>query len=170
MIGPDSQERQAMNHQAFMDQAVRLAYEHTVRRGGKPFGAVLVREGQVIATAVNEVLTSHDPTDHAEMRAIRDACRKLGTPDLSECVLYASGQPCPMCLSAAYLAKLPVIYHAYGQAEAEGAGLGTSWLYKQIALPAEARQLRMVAQRPDAGADSPYAAWMRRQAGGNGGH
>lgn len=69
-----------MSHQTFIEQTVRLAYEHTVLRGGKPFGAVLVREGQVIATAVNEVLTSHDPTDHAEMRAIRDACRRLGTP------------------------------------------------------------------------------------------
>ncbi|RJG21127.1 nucleoside deaminase [Paenibacillus thiaminolyticus] len=136
-----------MSHQAFIEQAVRLAYEHTVFRGGKPFGAVLVREGQVIATAVNEVLTSHDPTDHAEMRAIRDACRQLGTPDLSGCVLYASGEPCPMCLSAAYLAKLPVIYYAYGQADAEVAGLGMSWLYKQLALPAEARTLRIVAQR-----------------------
>lgn len=152
-----------------MEQAVRLAYEHTVRRGGKPFGAVLVREGQVIATAVNEVLTSHDPTDHAEMRAIRDACRQLGTPDLSSCVLYASGEPCPMCLSAAYLAKLPVIYHAYRQGEAEAAGLGTSWLYKQLALPAEERSLRIVAQRADAGADSPYAAWIRRQADGDSG-
>jgi guanine deaminase len=84
-------------------------------------------------------------------------------------VLYASGEPCPMCLSAAYLAKLPVIYHAYGQAEAEAAGLGTSWLYKQIALPAEARTLRLMAQRADAEADSPYAAWMRRQSDQNSG-
>ncbi|WP_242069750.1 nucleoside deaminase [Paenibacillus dendritiformis] len=169
MIRPDRQERQAMNHQAFMEQAVRLACEHTVRRGGKPFGAVLVREGQVIATAVNEVLASHDPTDHAEMRAIRDACRQLGTPDLSGCVLYASGEPCPMCLSAAYLAKLPVIYYAYGQAEAEAAGLGTSWLYKQIALPAEARTLRTVALRVDAGADSPYGVWLLGQSDGSSG-
>ncbi|MFL1675986.1 nucleoside deaminase [Paenibacillus dendritiformis] len=169
MTGPHGQDRQTMSHQAFMEQAVRLAYEHTARRGGKPFGAVLVREGQVIATAVNEVLTSHDPTDHAEMRAIRAACRQLGTPDLSGCVLYASGEPCPMCLSAAYLAKLPVIYHAYGQAEAEAAGLGTSWLYKQIALPAEARTLRLMAQRAHAEADSPYAAWIRRQSDQNSG-
>ncbi|WII37752.1 nucleoside deaminase [Paenibacillus thiaminolyticus] len=169
MIGPHRQERQVMSHQAFIEQAVRLAYEHTVLRGGKPFGAVLVREGQVIATAVNEVLTSHDPTDHAEMRAIRDACRQLGTPNLSGCVLYASGEPCPMCLSAAYLAKLPVIYYAYRQAEAEAAGLGMSWLYEQLALPAEARTLRLMAQRGDAEADSPYAAWMRRPTDENSG-
>lgn len=169
MTGPHEQEQHAVSHQTFMEQAVRLAYEHTIRRGGKPFGAVLVREGQVIATAVNEVLTSHDPTDHAEMRAIRDACRQLGAPDLSGCVLYASGEPCPMCLSAAYLAKLPVIYHAYVQTEAEAAGLGTSWLYEQLALPAEARTLRVVPQRADIEADSPYAAWIHCQAGGSSG-
>ncbi|MGG0186764.1 nucleoside deaminase, partial [Bacillus rhizoplanae] len=86
-----------MSHEEFMKLAIELAYDNTKNKKGKPFGAVLVKDGEIVATGVNDVLKTHDPTAHAELLAIRQACRTLGTSDLSDCKLYASGEPCPMC-------------------------------------------------------------------------
>ena len=94
----------------FMREAIRLADE-SVRNGGGPFGAVIVRDGEIIAGSSNSVTIDNDPTAHAEVNTIRQACRKLGTFDLSDCVIYTSCEPCPMCLGAIYWAHLRCVYY-----------------------------------------------------------
>ena len=89
-----------MKANSFMQQAIELAYENTRKNQGKPFGAVIVKDGVVIGTGVNDVLATHDVTAHAEMQAIREACKTLDSASLEGCEVYASGQPCPMCLAA----------------------------------------------------------------------
>ena len=98
-----------MGQDVFMRQAISLAVEN-VENGGGPFGAVIVKDGVVVATGVNRVVPNNDPTAHAEVNAIRAACVKLGTFDLSGCVIYTSCEPCPMCLGAIYWAHLDKIY------------------------------------------------------------
>ena len=100
----------------FLNMAIELARAN-IAAGGRPFGAVLVRDGQVLATGVNEILTSHDPTAHAELMAVR-ASRKLGSPDLSGCAVYASGHPCPMCMAAMRLAGIREVAYAYSNDDA----------------------------------------------------
>ncbi|MCU0246793.1 MAG: nucleoside deaminase, partial [Bryobacter sp.] len=105
----------------FLERAVALA-ARSVARGGGPFGAVVVRGGTVIAQAANRVTASHDPTAHAEVRAIRAACRKLGTHQLDGCEIYSSCEPCPMCLGAIYWARLSAVYFAASREDAARAG------------------------------------------------
>lgn len=90
-----------MTNEELMREAIRLS-EENVNNGGGPFGAVIARDGEIVATGVNRVTASHDPTAHAEVNAIREACRRLGTFDLSGCEIYSSCEPCPMCLGAIY--------------------------------------------------------------------
>ena len=91
------------NEKRFLCEAIELAHAN-VEKGGRPFGAVVVKDGEVIATGVNEILSTNDPTAHAELTAIRAASQKLGSPDLQGCAVYASGHPCPMCMAAMRLA------------------------------------------------------------------
>lgn len=123
--------------------ALQLALENVRTRKGRPFGAVLVKDGHVIATGVNSVLSSHDPTAHAELEAVRAAARAQQNPRLDGHVMYASGHPCPMCLAAMYLAGIRQVYYAYSNEEAEPFGLSTKHLYAELAkpLPAQAMQL-----------------------------
>jgi tRNA(Arg) A34 adenosine deaminase TadA len=106
--------------------AVRLARENVLEGGGRPYGAVLVRNDQVLATGVNEVLATNDPSTHAEMQAIRAAAATLKTPRLDGCVMYASGHPCPMCLSAIHMTGIAEVYYAYSNEDAERYGLSTA--------------------------------------------
>ena len=99
-----------MEHNDFMRKAIALAVEN-VKNGGGPFGAVIVKDGEIVATGVNRVTVNNDPTAHAEVSAIREACLKLGTFDLSGCVLYTSCEPCPMCLGAIYWAHIDKIFY-----------------------------------------------------------
>ncbi|WP_231688096.1 nucleoside deaminase [Bacillus sp. FJAT-18017] len=148
-----------MAHQDFMQLAINLAYDNTKNQNGKPFGAVIVKDGEVIATGVNEVLTTHDPTAHAELLAIREACTALGTTDLSGCELYASGEPCPMCLSAIYWANLQHVYYAFTAEEEEEVGLGTQYVYQQIALPLEERDIKLKRLDKNPQDNNPFALW-----------
>ena len=100
-----------MGHEDFMRQAIALAVEN-VKNSGGPFGAVIVKDGRVVATGVNRVTANNDPTAHAEISAIRSACTKLGTFDLSGCVLYTSCEPCPMCLSAIIWSNIKTVYYS----------------------------------------------------------
>ncbi|MCP4679689.1 MAG: nucleoside deaminase [Deltaproteobacteria bacterium] len=129
-----------MEHTQFMHEAIRLAKE-SVTRGGGPFGAVIVRDGDVIATGCNRVTTSNDPTAHAEMEAIRAACSALGTSNLSGCVIYSSCEPCPMCLGAIYWARLDALWYGSSRQDASRAGFDDRIIYDEIALPAEKRRL-----------------------------
>lgn len=123
------------SHEDFLRQALRMA-EQNVERGGQPFGAVLVRDGVVIATGVNGTAHNQDPTSHSEIEAIRTACRDLGSPRLDGAVMYASGYPCAMCLSAIYLAGLREVYYAYGEVDGAAYGLATEPLYRALRQPA----------------------------------
>lgn len=141
--------------------AIQLALDNVQTRKGRPFGAVLVKDGQIVATGVNSVLSSHDPTAHAELQAIRAAASKQQTPRLDGHVMYASGHPCPMCLAAMYLAGIRQVYYAYSNEEGEPYGLSTTDLYAEIAKPlsAQTMQLEYLRLRP-AGQDL-YEAWRQ---------
>lgn len=142
--------------QTWLQRAVALAQDN-VARGGRPFGAVLVKEGEVRAEAVNEIHLSQDPTAHAEMLAIRTASQTLGT-SLEGCVIYASGQPCPMCLGAMYLCGVSRVVFAASNEMAEPFGLSTAAIYQQVALPLAAQKLP-VQHLPQAAMQTLYAHW-----------
>lgn len=132
----------------FMREAIRLSIEN-VKQGGGPFGAVIVRNGEIIATGVNRVTPEHDPTAHAEVNAIRSAARALKTYDLSGCEIYTSCEPCPMCLGAIYWAHLDKIYYGNNKADAKDIGFDDSFIYDEIALKPEDRATKAVQLLPE---------------------
>jgi guanine deaminase len=144
------------------EQYLRLALEEGVRgvrtnRGG-PFGAVVVQGDRVIAAACNEVTSRNDPTAHAEVQAIRAACEALGTFQLSDCDVYASCEPCPMCLGALYWARPRAVYFAASRQDAATAGFDDADIYSELAKPPDQR--RLVMQRiPLDVAMRPFDAW-----------
>lgn len=122
-----------MSENSFMRRAIELS-EESVNRGGGPFGAVIVRDGKIIATGSNSVTILNDPTAHAEVSAIRAACAAEGTFDLGGCEIYSSCEPCPMCLSAIYWAGISRIYFANTRADAARIGFDDAFIYDQIPL------------------------------------
>lgn len=141
----------------FLREAIELARAN-VRNGGRPFGAVIVRNGVVIGRGVNEVVTTNDPTAHADLQAIRAASRALGTPQLDGCAMYVSGHPCPMCLSAAYLSGIGEVIYAYSLEDAEPYGLSTAALYAEMAKPLNAHSITITHVHV-ANEESPYEMW-----------
>lgn len=127
----------------FMAMACRLA-EENVERGGGPFGAVIVRDGRVVATGVNTVTIDNDPTAHAEVNAIRNACQGGQTYSLKGCVIYSSCEPCPMCLSAIYWSGISRLYYGNTQDDAADIDFDDSFIYRQIALPKSERYIPAV--------------------------
>ena len=125
----------------FLREAIRLARTRMQQGRAGPFGAVIARDGVIVARGWNAVTSSLDPTAHAEVVAIRRACRKLGTFRLDGCVLYASCEPCPMCLAAAYWARVDRLVHAATRDDAARAGFDDAFIYEQIPLDPEARSL-----------------------------
>lgn len=136
-----------MNNEKFdktiMDDVVKLSIEN-VEEGGGPFSAAIVKDGKIIATGVNRVTASHDPTAHAEVMAIRNACRKLNTYDLSDCVIYSSCEPCPMCLGAIYWARIPELFYCNTKQDAKDINFDDSFIYDELAKKPEERSLEMV--------------------------
>lgn len=128
-----------MDKKDFMRKAIALSIEN-VKNGGGPFGAVIVKDNEIIATGVNRVTANHDPTAHAEVSAIRAACEKLNTFDLSGCEIYTSCEPCPMCLGAIYWAHLDKIYYGNNKHDAADIGFDDSFIYDELALTPENRQ------------------------------
>ncbi|MFA5713783.1 MAG: nucleoside deaminase [Bacteroidales bacterium] len=126
----------------FMTSAIELAKEGASMEGG-PFGAIVVKEGKIIGSAYNSVTTDNDPTAHAEVNAIREACQTIGSFDLSGCLLYTSCEPCPMCLAATYWARIDKVYYAASREDAARAGFSDQEIYDQISLPIEERTLPM---------------------------
>lgn len=145
----------------WLRQALELARENAVK-GGRPFGAVIVKDGKVIATGVNEIHTTNDPTSHAELNAIRQASAGLGTPRLDGCSVYASGQPCPMCLAAMHMTGIADVTYAYSNAEGEPFGLSSGGVYDQLAKPISEQSIsaRHLPLRLDDG-EELYALWKR---------
>lgn len=136
------------SHEELLREAVNLA-RINLERGGRPFGAVLAIDGAIVATGVNDVVRSHDPTAHAEMEAVRAASRRLGRPDLKGSMVYASGHPCPMCLAAMVVAGVDAVYYAFGNDDAAPYGLSSEATYRALRLPLDPPPLPLT--RLDAG-------------------
>lgn len=124
-----------------MRQAIQLAKDN-IAVGGGPFAAVVVKDGTVVATGVNRVTATADPTAHAEVMAIRKACTQLGTYSLDGCEIYSTCEPCPMCLGAIYWAHLSKLYFGADKHDAADAGFDDSFIYQELARPSEARRLK----------------------------
>lgn len=127
-----------------MTRAIQLSLENVRSGRGGPFGAVIVREGTIVAEGANEVTSTKDPTAHAEILAIRAACAKLGVFQLRSCDIYTSCEPCPMCLGAIYWARLSHIYFASAAADASQIGFDDSLIYREMARPQLQRTIPMV--------------------------
>ncbi len=126
-----------------MRKAIQLAVEN-VDNGGGPFAALVVRSGTVVASGVNQVTRTNDPTAHAEMVAIREACRKLNSFHLPACEIYSTCEPCPMCLGAAYWARVECVYYGGTRDDAARSGFDDSYIYRQIALPRSERSIPFI--------------------------
>ncbi len=130
-----------MTHEELMRKAIALA-EENVANGGGPFGAVIAKGGEIVATGTNRVTDNCDPTAHAEVSAIRAAAAKLGTFDLSGCEIYTSCEPCPMCFGAIYWAHLDAMYYGNNKHDAAEIGFDDAFIYEEIALKPEERRLK----------------------------
>src|SRR6056297_214219 len=129
-----------MNNEDFMREAIKLSIDN-IDEGGGPFGAIIVKDGEIVAKAANRVTVNNDPTAHAEINAIREAAQKLGTFDLSGCRIYSSCEPCPMCLGAIYWARLDKIYFANTKADARDIDFDDSFIYEELEKPIEKRKI-----------------------------
>jgi guanine deaminase len=146
---------------AFLKRAVDLSYDHMRSGEGKPFGAVLVHDGRIVGEGWNAVFASGDPTAHAEIMAVRRGCKILGRADLSGSVLYASGEPCPMCLGAMFLARVERCVYATTKEEATRIGNLTEAIYAQYSKPPAERSLPCV-HRPMPEASAAFDEWLSR--------
>jgi guanine deaminase len=150
-----------VNH-SFMARAIQLSIENVKSGLGGPFGAVIVKDGKVVAEAANRVTSTNDPTAHAEVLAIRQACTILGVFELANCELYTSCEPCPMCLGAIYWARIPRIYFASSAEDAAKAGFDDSFIYDELKLAHEQRRIpAMQVMREEALAG--FRAWTAKQ-------
>jgi len=141
----------------FMRKAIALSVEN-IKNGGGPFGAVIVKEGKIVATGVNRVTANTDPTAHAEVNAIRKAAKKLGTFDLEGCDIYTSCEPCPMCLGAVYWAHIDKMFYGNSKSDAKNIGFDDSFIYDEIDLRPENRQVKTVQKLPEE-AIKAFEAW-----------
>ena len=149
-----------MNKKDFMRRAIALAVEN-VKNGGGPFGAVITRNGEIIAEGVNRVTAQHDPTAHAEVQAIRKAAAMLQTFDLSGCDIYSSCEPCPMCLGAIYWAHLDHLYFAATKDDAARIGFDDAFIYQELPLPIHERKLP-TAEMMRQEAQAPFNDWEEK--------
>ncbi len=151
------------SQQRFLSEAVRLAHDNA-ESGGRPFGAVVVKDDAVVATGVNQILGTNDPTSHAELNAIRAASQRLGSPNLAGCTVYASGHPCPMCLAAMRLAGIRDVVYAYSNEDGAPYGLSTADIYAELAKPfaEQTVKMRYEPHRLESRGDL-YADWKARQ-------
>ena len=132
-----------------MLRAIELARHGMTRGDGGPFGAVVVKDGQIIGEGWNQVLSSHDPTAHGEIMAIRHACAAIGTYSLEGCEIHTTGEPCPMCMGAILWARINKVFHGFGVEDAARAGFDDSRFYKQISLPKDERSVPFAQCCPD---------------------
>lgn len=144
----------------WMEMAARLS-EENIRRGGGPFGAVIVRDGELVATGVNTVTLTNDPTAHAEVNAIRRACADENTFSLKGCTVYSSCEPCPMCLSALYWAGVSKIYYGNTQEDADRIDFSDKFIYDELARPKSERRIPTV-HIADAGTIRAFEEWAAK--------
>jgi len=146
----------------FMQLAIRLATENVRSGAGGPFGAVVARNGEIVATGVNRVTADNDPTAHAEVNAIREACKALGSFQLPGCVLYTSCEPCPMCLGAIYWVRLESVYFCNTCHDAAQVGFDDSLIYEEMKVPRHERKVPMLRLLPDYAIES-FRLWVEHQ-------
>ena len=150
-----------MTNKELMRRAIELSKD-SVRHGGGPFGAVIAKNGEIIAEGSNCVTIDNDPTAHAEVATIRKACKKLNTFDLSGCEIFTSCEPCPMCLGAIYWAKLDKIYYANDRKDAADIGFADDFISDELANPLECRKLPIVALLRDE-ASHTFRLWSEKE-------
>ena len=150
-----------MAKEKFMQEAIRLSIEKMQAGFGGPFGAVVVRNGEIIAYGFNNVTSSNDPTAHAEVDAIRKACRALGTYQLTDCELYTSCEPCPMCLGAIYWARPKMVYYGNTKQDAAQAGFDDQFIYEELEKPLAQRAIPMQQLLPEE-AQVAFEAWLSK--------
>jgi guanine deaminase len=143
----------------FMEQAVQLAVNNVLTGHGGPFGAIVVKDGKIIGIGQNKVTSANDPTAHAEVMAIRHACRTLNSFQLEGCEIYSSCEPCPMCIGAIYWARPKAVYYACTKEDAAKIGFDDQFIYDQLALPVEFRKIPMKRIFPYQG-DLPFKMWQ----------
>jgi guanine deaminase len=145
----------------FLHEAIRLSLEKSRDGEGGPFGAVIVRNDEIIGQGWNRVTSTNDPTAHAEMMAIRDACRRLQTFSLAGCDIYTSCEPCPMCLAAIYWARLDRVYYAATRQDAAEIGFDDSRIYDELAMDIGNRSIPMTQDLHDEARDV-FLAWLQQ--------
>jgi len=145
----------------FLSEAVEIAAGN-VKNGGGPFGAVIVRDGKVVGRGANQVTLTNDPSAHAEVVAIRDACKNLNTFKLEGCIIYSSCEPCPMCLGAIYWARLEKLYYAATQSDAASAGFDDSFIYKEFEQKPEHRAIFTRNLKVEE-FFKPFATWLENE-------
>lgn len=150
-----------MTDEDLMRRAFALATEHMLAGSGGPFGAVIAHDGEIVAEGWNQVTSANDPTAHAEMVAIRRACAALGHFELRDCELFTSCEPCPMCLGAAYWARVRRISFGMNRVDAAAVGFDDDFIYREIALPLADRAIP-TRQLLRAEASAPFTAWARK--------
>ncbi|WP_299824507.1 nucleoside deaminase [uncultured Pontibacter sp.] len=146
----------------FMKEAIRLSEEKMLAGFGGPFGAIVVRGEEIIARGYNNVLSSNDPTAHAEVDAIRKACQALDTYQLQDCELYTSCEPCPMCLGAIYWARLKKVYYGNTRQDAAAIGFDDNFIYDEITIPIDKRHIPMQQLLPQE-AKTAFKAWQEKE-------
>jgi len=146
---------------SFMQEAIQRAVENVRAGRGGPFGAIVVKDGRVIAFGTNLVTTANDPTAHAEVNAIREACRALGTFQLTGCEIYTSCEPCPMCLGAIYWARPDRVYFAATASDAAEAGFDDSFIYEELKRVHRERSIPFEPMMREAGLE-PFREWMKK--------
>jgi len=152
----------ANQHEVFLKQAIDLAVENVRQNLGGPFGALVAKDGAVVATGTNRVTISNDPTAHAEVMAIRAACEKLGSFQLDSCELYTSCEPCPMCLGAIYWSRVKAFYYAASKEDAARGQFDDSFIYSELNKPVEGRSIpgyRLL----EADGFRPFDEWLKNQ-------
>ena len=159
---PNTKQAPTVTDEAFLREALALAVENARSGEGGPFAALVVRGGEVLGRGTNRVTARHDPTAHAEVEAIRAACMELGGFQLDGCVLYASCEPCPMCLGAIYWSRLDRVVYAGTRQDAAAAGFDDALIYDELGRPPQARRIPMTALlREEAG--RPFQAWAEAE-------
>lgn len=150
-----------MNKEAnkFMRKAIRISVANVEKQKGGPFGAIVVKDGRIIARGSNQVTSSNDPTAHAEIVAIRKACKALKTFQLTGCEIYTSCEPCPMCLGAIYWARPDRVFYANTRHEAAEAGFDDAFIYEEINVPPTERKITMI-HTPDPDAMQVFRDWI----------
>jgi len=150
-------------HESFMEKAVALAAQYSAKGDNGPFGAIVVCQDKIVGEGWNRVVETHDPTAHAEIIAIREACSHLGRHDLSDCVMYSSCEPCPMCLAAIYWAHIPTYYYACTREDARKAGFDDEFIYRELAQKPEARRVKGI-PLPSSDALNVFHQWSNNPA------